>query len=84
MSRHAIPIELRFWPKVEKTETCWNWIGALDGKGYPRIFFEGQPDYARRTAWVISGRPLPYGKHLMNTCRNRKCVKPNHNRLARK
>lgn len=24
----------RFWPKVQKSDGCWTWIGALDPAGY--------------------------------------------------
>jgi len=27
-----IPLDIRFWAKVEKTETCWLWIGARESR----------------------------------------------------
>lgn len=31
---YAGTAEERFWPRVEKTETCWNWTAGKNGKGY--------------------------------------------------
>jgi hypothetical protein len=26
----------RFWAKVQKSPTCWHWVGGRDPKGYER------------------------------------------------
>ena len=30
-------IKARFWCKVNKTETCWEWTGYIDKAGYGRF-----------------------------------------------
>lgn len=86
MGRHTQEIAKRFWEKVEKTENCWNWKGALNINGYPVIvksnpLSDGRKAanlYARRIAWELMGRKLEMGKKLLNTCKNRACVNPDH------
>src|SRR5664280_2589647 len=31
-------VEDRFWPRVERTDTCWIWIGFKDPRGYGRLY----------------------------------------------
>jgi len=33
MSRPVQDIRVRFWNKVNKTDTCWLWRGAVDKTG---------------------------------------------------
>lgn len=85
MSRRwpARTLEERFWDKVDKTETCWNWTGTLV-KGYGN-FHVGRTDdrrvitqYAHRMSWVLAGRELVEGLQLDHLCRNTRCVRPGH------
>ena len=74
--------EERFWPKVDKTETCWIWIGAIGTGGYGN-FWVG-PDRlsdrmrAHRFAYESMVGPIPEGLDLDHLCRNRACVNPAH------
>lgn len=64
----------RFWPKVEKTDTCWLWTGGLNGAGYGVY----NHTLAHRVAYrVLVGR-IPDGYHLDHLCRNPPCVNPAH------
>lgn len=71
----------RFWPKVDKTETCWNWTAYLDRHGYGR-FGRGSRTagviFAHRFAWEAENGPIPEGMDLDHTCHNTACVRPSH------
>ena len=91
MAGKPIPIEVRFWPKVDKAgplpdrsdplvtapETaCWLWIGATTSQGYGTISVDGRADLAHRVSLRLSGiRPGEQTDHL---CRRRLCVNPGH------
>jgi hypothetical protein len=70
----ARPADERFWPKVEKTGTCWLWGGARDRGGYG--VFENQK--AHRVSYVLSGGTIPEGLQLDHLCFVRHCVNPEH------
>lgn len=71
--------EARFWSKVNKTETCWMWLGAPDKDGYGRIKPVGcRLMFAHRFAWVLAGNELTPGYVLDHHCHNRMCVRPDH------
>ena len=75
-------LEERFWPKVEKTEECWNWKASLNGRGYGQIgvVINGKPKncVAHRIAYELVKGPIPEGLTLDHLCRNRLCVNPDH------
>lgn len=76
--------EQRFWPKVDKTSTCWLWTGALtlaSNKhvgGYGRFRVGAQMRRAHRYAYELLVGPIPAGLDLDHLCNNRRCVNPAH------
>lgn len=70
----------RFWSRVERTETCWNWIGSLTVHGYGqyRHMVPGLTGRAHKLAWELENGPVPEGYVLDHLCRNRRCVRPEH------
>lgn len=65
------------WTKVEKTKTCWNWLGEKNNHGkmsYGR--FRGKT--AHRVIYELMVGKIPKGYHLDHLCRNRLCVNPAH------
>ena len=71
----------RFWPKIEKTETCWNWTGSKDRHGYGRFGLgsrEAGVAFAHRYAWEIENGPIPEGMDLDHICHQHACVRPSH------
>ena len=67
----------RFWEKVEKTETCWNWTASLyDGYGSLRVGHRMVK--AHRLSLALHGVTLASGKEVDHLCRNRACVNPEH------
>jgi hypothetical protein len=90
MPARRVPAEIRFWAKVEKTDSCWHWTGATNF-GYGVFWLdEGyRAVKAHRLAyeWLIG--PIPEGLTLDHTCCNpshcrggecehRACVNPAH------
>lgn len=70
--------EVTFWPKVEKTATCWLWKGSRDSLGYGAVKVGGHTRRAHRVAWEFLREPIPPGLTLDHLCRVRHCVNPNH------
>lgn len=70
-------VDQRFWSKVEKTNTCWNWIGALDSRGYG-AFRVGRHVGAHRVSYELENGKIPNGFSLDHICHNRRCVNPAH------
>lgn len=79
LGRRPQPEEVRFWPKVLKTETCWWWLGRLEKGGYGR-FTRGthRSVYAHRLAYEMVIGPIPQGLTLDHLCRHPACVNPSH------
>lgn len=74
------PVLDRIFEKVEKTDTCWNWTGAIR-KGYGRIQKgkrgEGLLSVHRVVYEMLVGN-IPPKMVLDHLCRNRACVNPDH------
>ena len=67
----------RFYNKVEKTDSCWNWKGSCDG--HYGLFRIGKKLFkAHRVAYEIKNGIISDDKHLDHLCRNKLCVNPNH------
>lgn len=75
-------LEQRFWARVSKTSTCWNWTGVPSDTGYGHIMFEGTDQGAHRVSWEIHRGPIPGSMYIDHRCHNRVCVNPGHLRLA--
>lgn len=88
------PFAERFWPKVNKTATCWLWTAAKTHDGYGVLGSGGRGEhkiYAHRYTYETLVGPIPTGMqldHLCHTadpgclkgdaCPHRACVNPTH------
>lgn len=79
------PLHIRFWAKVNKTNSCWLWTSVKQGRGYG--FFtpstvEGRKTkpgiMAHRMAWILKNGNIPSGKLVCHKCDNKLCVRPSH------
>jgi hypothetical protein len=75
--------EERFWMKVQKTDTCWLWIGANRAGGYGAFYYPSHPSgfithRPHRVAYEWAKGPIPEGLVLDHLCRVRNCVNPDH------
>lgn len=86
-----IPVEVRFWGKVKKTESCWLWTDAPGSHGYGVFGFDGSQQLAHRVSYQWENGLIPDGLHIDHTCHNedascpggkrckhRLCVRPSH------
>lgn len=79
MTRHIIPIEDRFWKRVQKTETCWLWVGAKTFGGYGVIRSrENKIVRSHRLSWEIHYGKIPDGLDVCHHCDVPSCVRPDH------
>lgn len=70
--------EARFWSRVEKTPTCWNWTGTyVNGYGYFKPA-RGTLRRAHRAAYEFAVGPIPAGLYILHGCNNKRCVRPLH------
>jgi hypothetical protein len=78
----SIPLEQRFWAKVEKLPSgCWRWTAFCDKAGYARLRQAGRGSevlYAHRLSYEMHKGPIPVSRVLDHLCRNRWCVNPDH------
>lgn len=67
-----------FWSLVDKTSTCWLWIGARRG-GRKNQYGNWRGNMAHRVSWVMAnGRAVPDGMFICHTCDVPLCVRPDH------
>lgn len=73
-----VPVSERFWAKVEKTDSCWNWTASIDRAGYGRVRNRLGTCLAHRIAYELLIGPIPAGLVLDHLCKNTTCVNPDH------
>jgi len=74
------PVEDRFWEKVRKTDSCWEWVGTKNNMGYGSFMRESpKKELAHRVAWFLAhGELLPAEVRVLHHCDNPGCVRPDH------
>lgn len=72
-------VEERFWPKVNKTESCWLWTGSKTRAGYGEFHGEvWKTIRAHRWLYEKEYGPIPHGLHICHHCDTPACVRPSH------
>ena len=69
---------VRFWIKVQKVNSCWEWTDFTHSDGYGKFRLNGKFVMAHRFSYEFLKEKIPEGLTLDHLCRNRKCVNPNH------
>lgn len=81
-TRQRLPLDVRFWAKVVKTDECWLWVGhRSQNRGrsaYGRIVVNGKEVCAHRIAWEMVNGAIPEGLLVLHKCDNPACVNPDH------
>ena len=75
---HNVDPQLRFWPKVSKTEGCWIYEGHKDRNGYGLFRLGATHVIAHRFSYELSNGQIPVGLELDHLCKNLSCVRPDH------
>ena len=68
---------IRFFKKVNKTDTCWLWTGCISC-GYGRFTYNAKSYGSHCFSWLLTGNTIPEGHLIRHKCRNRHCVNPEH------
>lgn len=71
----------RFFKKIEKTETCWNWTASTNGRGYGQFGLGARKlgnIKAHRYSWWLHNCDIPDGMCVLHKCDNPTCVNPDH------
>ena len=69
---------LRFFKKVNKTDTCWLWTGCKDKAGYGWFGINHKNIRSHRFSWLLAGNIIPEGHLIRHKCLNKDCVNPVH------
>ena|SRR5690349_9632136 len=68
--------------RVITSTGCWELPFYKMPNGYVRLSMEGRRQYAHRVAFGTWHGPIPEGKEVNHTCRNRACCNPEHLQAA--
>jgi hypothetical protein len=71
-------LPIRFWSKVNRTDTCWLWTAYCNRAGYGRYWHESVQQMAHRVSYEVLVGPIPPGLELDHLCRVTNCVNPSH------
>lgn len=71
-------LEEKFWPKVNKSDGCWNWNGFIYRNGYGQASHRNKKILAHRASWMVNNGPIPKGMFVLHHCDNPSCVNPDH------
>lgn len=81
-ARPVQPVMERFWSKVNKTDSCWLWIGSTDSSGYGSFSVKdgkGRKVWsAHRFAYTQLVDAIPDGMLVCHHCDTPRCVNPDH------
>jgi hypothetical protein len=68
----------RFWKRVTKTPTCWEWIRPTHPFGYGILNVDGKQELAHRVSYKMHYGPITSKDCVLHKCDNPKCVNPSH------
>jgi len=73
------PLKDRFESKIEKTSSCWLWIGSRATARYYGRFWQGPSHVlAHRFSYQLYKGEIPLGLKVLHKCDVTHCVNPDH------
>lgn len=78
MGRPANTVERMMRDHVEKTPTCWLWLGLFTPNGYPKTSIRTRTMNATRVFYQHFRGDIPLDFYVGHTCDHKHCVNPNH------
>lgn len=78
MLRQDVPVEDRFWSKVDKSAECWIWHSTRIWNGYGHFRANGKKVLAHRWIYEHHFGPIADGLVVDHMCHARECVNPAH------
>lgn len=68
----------RFNRLLDKTDTCWLWLGDINGNGYGRLQYMNKRMLAHRVSYLLHYGKFNKNMYICHKCDNPKCVNPDH------
>ncbi len=68
----------RFWSKVDKGCSCWEWLAGKFPSGYGAFFLYGRTERAHVASYKLFVGEVLDGYEVHHICENRACVNPDH------
>jgi hypothetical protein len=74
------PLDLSqfFNDNVIKNNSCWDWKGRVNNKGYGYFCHGNKKHLVHRLSWELHNGPIPAGLEVCHKCDNPICSNPSH------
>ena len=64
--------------RINKTDSCWVWHGAIADNGYSKVRFRNKHTSVHRVIYEHYKGKIPKGFQVDHLCKNKLCVNPEH------
>ncbi len=68
----------RLFNKIVKTNTCWNWTGGINHKGYGLFSIKHKMFLVHRVSFKLFKGEIPLKMQVNHSCDNPICINPKH------